>query len=653
MRRRIALAILLLWRDSLVRTFRYVVAGDTCLINVPETDDDLVACEEFLDRVGPGFLAYDTETTGLNIFSPGHELRLVQIGTAREAWVLRLDRFIEFIRKLFRQRRNFIAHNATYDALVIDQHLGIPIEHLLGRTWDTKILAHLADPRGRDEGGIGLDLKNLCATHVDPLATDGERELVKVFNSFGWTKRTGWARIAIDHAAYLIYAGLDVILTSRLFEKLYPLAQVYPELCKMEHKLQYLIALMRRKGMLLDTHYVDRLVIELHNDYVHYCDLAFDFGVESVHANDQVAKQLVAMGEELTAVTPGGALQVDRAVLEPLADLNKQFERVNVREPNPLADAVLRAKRADKWNESYARAFVELRDADNRIHPVINSLQARTARMSINSPPLQQLPSSDWRVRRAFIPDPGMVMIACDYQAIEMRILAALSGDWTMKNAIASGHDLHSFTAEKIYGPDFTNQQRKVAKNVGFGKVYGGGSESVARLTGADPEGVKAAMIAYDKTFPGIRRYSQQLIKRAKAGLLEVVTPIGRRLPLDPDRLYACTNYMVQSTARDVLAQAIIRAYEAGLGEYLLLPVHDELIGQAPTEDADQIVTELGKVMTTTFQGVELTTSPSVVGASWGAAYKAPAVLPMDLPERKERKLREGQWAQETLDLGV
>lgn len=646
-----------------MRTFRYTVAGEVCAINVPEHEDDLEHFEQFLLEPHQ-FLAYDTEATGLDIFSPGHQLRLVQIGTCTEAWVLRIDRFVEAIRRLFRQRRNFIAHNAPFDALVLDHHLQIPLETLLPRTWDTKIIAHLADPRGRDEGGIGLDLKNLCAKHVDPLATDGERELTKAFNGFGWTKKTGWARISIDHAAYLIYAGLDVILTSRLFQKLQPVAQAYPGLCKMEHRLQYLLTLLRRKGMLIDTDYIEKyLIVNLHNDYVYYQDIAADLGVESVNSPDQVARQLVEMGEVLTATTDGGKLSVDRAVLEPLADIDRQFTRIGTREPNLLADAVLRAKRARKWDEAYASAFSKLKDSANRIHPVINSLQARTARMSINSPPLQQLPASDWRIRRAFVPDPGMTMISCDYQAIEMRVLAALSNDWTMRNAISQDLDLHSFTAARVF-PDFTieklkagdkkaEQQRKIAKNIGFGKVYGGGADSVARLTGAEVDGVKVAMRAYDKTFPGIRRYSQQLIQQAKGGLLEVITPIGRRLPLDEDRLYAATNYMVQSTARDILAKAIIRAFEAGLGDYLLLPVHDELLGQAPVDGAQEIVNELGRVMATQFQGVEIATKPTVVGPSWGAAYRAPAILPTEAPIRKERRVREGQWAQGALDLNI
>lgn len=631
-----------------MRTYRYVVAGEACQIHFPETEDDMAGFEAFVAQ-GDQFLAFDTESTGLDLFSAGHKLRLMQIGNSTEAWVLRADLFAEKIKWFLRLPRNLCAHNAPFDALTVDRHLGVKVEELLPKIWDTKICAHLLDPRSQEEGGIGLGLKEQCTAHIDPQAADTANGLTKVFNGFGWTKHQGWARIPIEHMTYVIYAGLDVIYDHRLLMKQLPAIQLNGDLCKLEHKLQYLLTLMRRRGMRVDVPYLHRLEIELHNDYVEQCDLALDLGVDSIFANEQVVAKLLEMGEELTATTKGGALQVDRAVLLPLADLNTRWERLNVREPNPLADAVLRGKRAEKWRTAYALGCLNWRDADDRIHPSINSLQARTARMSVADPALQQLPSSDWRVRRAFVPDPGQVMFAADYKAVEMRVLAALSGDWTMRSAIANGADLHDFTATRVFGPQFTDQERKIAKSIGFGKVYGGGAAGVARLTGADEAGIKVAMEAYDNTFPGIKRYSRRLMRQAQGGILEVVTPIGRRLPLDPDRIYAATNYVVQSTARDLLAQAIIRLFDAGLGDYLLVPVHDELVGQAPVETAEQIVKEIGNVMESDFQGVHIASSAKVVGTSWGAAYKAPAVLPMDLPERRERRMKEGAWLQETL----
>lgn len=649
-----------------MRVFRHVVAGKERLINVPEYVDDLDAFWQFMER-GDTYLAVDTESTGLDLFSREHKLRLVQIGTADEAWVLRFEMFPEACYQALSQNRTWIAHNAPFDALTVARHVGVPLEVFLPRIWDTKIMAHLMDPRGRDEGGIGLGLKEQCERHVDRNAPDTSNGLTQVFNSSGWTKHSGWARISHDHHVYLLYAGLDVILASLLFQRLQPVAANMAALCKFEHRLQFVLALMQQRGMLVDVPYVrDRLCVDLHNQYVDQCDIAFDLGVENVHSTTEVIARLQAMGETLTQRTAKGQLQVDKTILTELADFDRQWQRVGAREPNPLAEAVLRAKRAKKWLTAYAEAFIKNKDANDRLHPRINSLQARTARMSIDAPALQQLPSSEWRIRRSFIPDPGCLMISSDYQTVEMRVLAALSGDWTMKKAIKDGLDLHSFTAAAVAGLPLeqfmrllddgdkqAKQQRKVAKAVGFGKVYGGGADTISRQTGADHEAVRHALRAYDSTFPGIRRYSTQLINAAKQGLMEVVTPIGRRLPLDEDRLYAATNYMVQSTARDLLCKAILKLYDAGFGKYLLLPVHDELLAQAPAAEAEAVAKEIGSVMECTFQGIEITADPEVIGASWGAAYGAPAMLPAELPVRKERKLRAGQWEQEGLDLGL
>jgi DNA polymerase-1 len=261
---------------------------------------------------------------------------------------------------------------------------------------------------------------------------------------------------------------------------------------------------------------------------------------------------------------------------------------------------------------------------------------ARTARMSVSRPPLQQLPSGDWTIRRAFVADPGQVIGGIDYQAVEMRVLAALAGVKRMKEAIETGADLHSFTAALVEGIAFeefmarvkagdktASYARKLYKGVGFGKVYGGGATTLARQTGAELDGVKRAIAAYDKVYPEIKRYARELQRRAEFGKREVVTPSGRHLPLDRDRLYSATNYVVQSTARDLLAQAIVDIHEAGLFDHVLLPVHDELIVQAPAADAEGVVREIGRLMNTKFMGVAIESDPEVYGPSWGHGYGA------------------------------
>lgn len=609
----------------------HTIAGTECHIYYPESADDLGGFERFLAR-GDRVVALDTETSGLDIYSRGFKLRLVQFGNDREAWVLRADMFRDAIVAALRQDRFWTIHNAAYDLKVFDWCLGVRLEELCDKVADTRILAHLIDPRSEQEGGAGLGLKALSGIYVDPDAPDTQKGLHALFRTITnpvtgrkCTKETGWAHIPIDNELYIRYAGLDVILGTRVFYALAPIVcdLGLDDLSEFEHHFQILCCVMERKGVLVDVDYVRKLDAQLEQEAEHFRKVANRYGVANVNSTAQVAEALLGTGETLTETTDSGAIKVDKAVLLPLADLDPYWNRLEAREPNPLANAVLHAKRAEKWRTSYVQAFLDLRDPNDRLHAQINSLQARTARMSISRPPLQQLPSGDWKVRRAMVADPGQLMMASDYDQVELRVLAAMADVKGLKEAIANGDDLHSFAATRVFGPDFTKQQRKLAKMVGFGKVYGGGVATLTRQTGADVESVRKAVAAYDAAFPEIKRYAAKLQRRADYGKKEVVTRSGRHLPLDKDRLYAATNYVVQSTARDVLAQAIVDMFEAGLGDHLLLPVHDEVIAEAPASEAEEVARAIGEVMTTTLDGVAITSAGEVTGKNWGSAYGA------------------------------
>jgi DNA polymerase I-like protein with 3'-5' exonuclease and polymerase domains len=603
--------------------YTHSLGGSEVTIHYPENRRDVVGFLDFLAR-GDKVLGLDTETTSLNVYARDFRTRLVQFGNGSEAWVLRADLFAREITRALRQERFYVVHNAAFDLQVLDRSFGVKIEELGPRVFDTRVLAHLIDPRQRHEGGAGLSLKELSEVYVDPSAPDTQKDLHGIFRKeYGATKVTGWALIDIDHPVYVRYAGLDPVLAVRLFDEISPIVRDLglDHLSMFEHHLQTLLAIMQRKGLRLDVPYVEALKVDLGDEAEAFHKVAARYGVANVNSTAQVAEALVAMGEDLTETTPSGNLKVDKGVLLPLADLDRDWQRIEAREANPLADAVLRSKRAEKWAESYAQAFLDLRDTDDRIHPMIGGLQARTARMSVSKPPLQQLPSGDWKIRRAIVADPGFTIGGIDYQAVEMRVLAALADVRVMKEAIARGEDLHAFTARLVYGDAFTPRQRGLMKGVGFGKVYGGGAATLSRQTGAPLDAVRGAIAEYDRVYPEIKRFGKRLQSRAEYGKKEVVTPSGRHLPLDRDRLYAATNYMVQSTARDLLAQAIVDVFDAGLGDYLLLPVHDELIVQAPTADAEEITREIGRLMESDFMGVRIESDPDVYGASWGSGY--------------------------------
>ncbi|WP_405061926.1 DNA polymerase [Kribbella sp. NBC_01505] len=615
-----------------MKTFTHRVSGTECLIHFPETDNDVAGFTEFLARNTNRVLGLDTETTGLHIYGAEFRCRLVQFGSETEAWVLNVERFSLYVRAALADRtKQWVAHNAPFDLLVLDR-LGLASLADLGpRVFDTKILAHLCDPRMEHEGGTGLGLKPLSAIYVDQNAEDTQAGLYKIFRSeYKATKETGWALIDIDHPVYVRYAGLDVIYACRLLRELGTLIKGngLSKLAHWEHRVQLITTAQMKRGLLIDVGYTTNLVGELTAEADKFKDVAARYGVENVNSNAQIIAALQGMGEEWSEKTDGGAPSVGKDVLLPMADLDRDWERIEARDPNPVADAVIRSKRAGKWSKSYAQAMLDRRDSNDRIHPDVKALAARTARMSISNPPLQQLPSGDWTIRRAIIADPGNLIVACDYSQVEMRVLAALSGDPALLAAIRSGEDMHTFTAKLVYAaawPTMSDSQkaraRKLCKAVGFGKVYGGGAVTIAKQTGAPIADVKVAIAAYDKTFPGIKAYGRRLQRAANFGGHEVVTPFGRHLPLDRDRAYAATNYVVQSTARDLLAKALIDIDEAGLSDHILLPVHDELIGQAPIADAKDFVHELGRLMDSTFKGVEITSDPEVYGESWGAGY--------------------------------
>ncbi|MFF8473857.1 DNA polymerase [Streptomyces sp. NPDC015414] len=576
-------------------------------------------------------VACDTETCGLKIFAwgPGF-LRLAQFGNETEAWALPIEHgpvYAEAAAWALRVLPDLTGHNwAGFDALVADEHLGVPLEETCAKATDTQILAKLVDPRQQMEGGLGTHLKGLSAHYIDPSAPDTQDGLKAVFKALKLKIAEGFAKIPLDHPTYLEYGLLDVILTSRLrprLERTLEKLRVPRRLSVYEHRVARICAQMVRAGMVLDEEYTTGLQEDLSYDAERFAEVAQRYGVESVNSGRQVSAALLDMGETLTEKTDSGAWKVDKAVLMALADLDRDWKPIGSRTSNPLADAVLRSKRAGKWRSAYADNFLDNVDARGRIHPNVQSMQARTFRMSVTNPALQTLPSSDKMIRRALLADEGHYMISTDFQAVELRVLAALADVKRMKAAIAKGEDLHSFTARLVFGEGFTDKDRKVSKGIAFGKVYGGGAATVSRQTGAPLDAVQRAMSKYDQVYPEVGRAAKDWRIEAFENHMVAVSITGHRLPLDRDRTYAVTNYLVQSTARDCLGQALIHMDEAGLVPFLRLPIHDEVLASAPKEDAADVAQAIARCMTFDLKGVPIAADPEVGLRSWGSLYGA------------------------------
>ena len=434
----------------------------------------------------------------------------------------------------------------------------------------------------------------------------------KLAHDEGCTVAAIWKKVPLENEDYTLYAGMDVILTSRLLRKLKPLVPASAAtLIPFEHEVAEVCSYMVRTGFLLDVTYAEGLSQELHYDESRNAEIAQSYGCESVNSPLAVAEVLDAYNIDIPDRTPTGKPQVNDALLAKLA-----------KEGNEFAQAVTEAKKAGKWRKTWVDRFIKTADKQNRCHASINPLAARTARMSITGIPAQTLPAGDFRIRRCFLSEPGHSIVSVDYQAQELRILAHLSGDRNMIRAFEDGEDLHLITARAAFGDHIQkgDKERDIGKVVNFARVYGGGAKVVSEQTGIDLVTAKTVVDGFDKAFPQVKVYSAKLQKDgSRKGY--ITTPTGRRLPVDPARAYAALNYIVQSTARDVTAHALVRLHKAGITEYMRLPIHDEVLLSVPTERAEAAAAKVAEIMTRQMGRVTIEAEGEVGGRSWGSLY--------------------------------
>lgn len=588
---------------------RHEIEGDLVTINVVETPEDLDGFHDFI--LAHNCIAVDTETTGLDIYSDSFECRLIQFGTQSEAWILP----VELSDKLVVQAANalfvtekIVMQNASYDLQVLDRCFGIKMEELWPKVTDTQILAKLVDPRPYEAGGFGHSLEHLIAEFISKdEAIEVKGLMTKLAKEHKTTKSNIWSIIDLFHPEYLKYAGMDTVFTARVCSKLSKLVpDVSRQLVAYEHKVSEICSYIDRRGFLLDVDYAQSLSDRWSTEQEVWEAIAFvNYGVDKVNSTEDVAEALEEMGVVISGRTETNRRKVDRELLGRL-----------IEDGNELASIVEEAKKLGKWNKTWVRKFLEARDSDDRCHTFINPLQARTSRMSITGIPAQTLPASDSLVRRCFVAEPGHLIASVDYQTQELRVLAALSGDRTMIGAFESAADLHQITA------DASAVTRKVGKMANFLTVYGGGPKKLAEQAHVDFPTARRVLDGFAKTYPAVARYSKKLAAEAgRCGY--IITPMGRKLPVDSSRSYSALNYMIQSSSRDVTCRALIRLHESGFTPYLRLPIHDEIVASLPAGKAQWGADEIGRLMAEQMGPVLIGTEGEVGRRSWGSLYGA------------------------------
>ena len=283
---------------------------------------------------------------------------------------------------------------------------------------------------------------------------------------------------------------------------------------------------------------------------------------------------------------------------------------------HPIVPAIMDYRMLTKLKSTYADGLLKVIDEDGRIRTTFQNLVTATGRLSSTEPNLQNIPvrtDLGAEIRKMFIPKPGYVLVDADYSQIELRVLAHIAEDKTMQEAFRSGMDIHTVTASQVFGvaPEaVTSLQRRNAKAVNFGIVYGISEFSLAEDIGVSRYEAKEYIDSYLANYHGVRAYMKDVVAKAReCGYTQTLYGRKRYIPeltssnfnIRQGAERIALNTPIQGTAADLIKLAMIRVYDALQAHYpeatLLLQVHDELIVECPEELAQQVAELISKEM--------------------------------------------------------
>lgn len=566
-----------------------------------------------------GALTVDVETTGYPVGHRCHRLRTVQLGDAHTAVVLDAGdpAHARTATALLAEAPVLHAHSAVAD-LVPLAHAGlIDPETAWERVCDTVILAQLASPAttGTDPGLKALAARILGGTAAVSPAADAAR--AALFTRGGWLSsptpttpaaRSGWAQADPGWVVMARYAAADVLDTAALAAAL---PRPPAGLLAREHALARLTARITHTGLPLDSTHVQALLREHTTERARAAARVQALGIANPGSATQLAAALHAAGAELPPTATGG-LSVAAPVLLPL--------RATPGRVGELAGAVLDYRHHNTVITTFLTPYQELAThGDGRLRPTIHTLGADTGRMSCVRPNLQNVPRQG-AIRACITADPGHLLISADFSGVELRVAAALSGDTTLQRMICEGVDLHWMIARQVFGPHASKADRYTVKRGVFGRLYGGGIPTLARQIHC-PQPTTAAMAAtLDALTPRLTAWSARLRNQVKAGRTHYQTYTGAIVHLPGAYPHKAPNYAIQRTARELLADALLRWNDTPWSRCVILPVHDEILAMVPTPDAPHATAALLACMRTTLHGVPIHAEASTPSHAWADA---------------------------------
>jgi len=539
-------------------------------------------------------ICFDTETTSLNPLNS--EIVALALSWKKGSGYLVLfpeaqnaaKKLLEITRPLFEDPRILkIGQNLKFDLQVLANY-GIEVK---GQLFDTMIAHYLLEPDLRH------NMNFLSETYLSYSPVHIE-ELIGEKGSLQKNMRTVPADILKEYAvedADVTYQLSNIFRPRLEREGLSGLAS------DIEMPLIKVLAEMERNGVILDSNELKKITAGLREDILALEKEIFDLA--GMEFNISSPKQL-------------GDILFLRLKLDENARLTSTKQYVTNEEilqrlahKHPIVNKVLEYRGLKKLLSTYVEALPQLVDpGTGRIHTSFNQAVAATGRLSSNNPNLQNIPVRDERgreIRKAFIPADGSLFFSADYSQIELRLMAHLSKDRNMISDFLSGNDIHAATAAKIFGVDIkdvTREMRGRAKTANFGIIYGISSFGLSERLTIGRKEAKELIDGYFKSYPGVKTYMEESIKKAR-GNGYVTTMFGRRRYLrdihsrnqvvrgNAER--NAINAPIQGSAADIIKIAMIRIHEnlirQKLRSKMILQVHDELIFEVPERELEQL----------------------------------------------------------------
>lgn len=558
-----------------------------------------------------GRLTVDVEHTGYPIGHPAYELRTVQLGDADTCAVLDANdpAQLALAVRALDNARTIHAHSATADVIPTAVAAGLEPARWWPKVTDTGILAALNPPE-RLNNPQKWGLKDLAKLLPDPQTTEADKARGALFRKHKWLTdtepdtepaRNGWYRVDPGEPVMVEYAASDVLDTHALADALLPGVPDAPGLLDRERAVQRITSRITHRGIRLDPELVAAKLTEHTEARALYAARLAAAGIANPNSNPQVTKALAGAGVPLPT-TAAGNLSAAKDTLEGIApetlDANGDKIRPRTNPGQAMVADLLDYRHHDTLLSLFLRGFdVQARHGDARVRPTVLTMgAAATGRMSCTRPNMQQIPR-EGGMRELFLADPGEVLVSADFSSVEVRVAAWVSGDTGLAAMLRDGLDLHSRIAEQVWGPDYTKAHRYTVKRAVFGWLYGAGIRRVALQLGAYGNKAQDVIDTLAQITPGLVQWGAQL----KADVEKGNRPYwqhgsGRLTWLPANQSHKAVNYVVQSTARELLVEALLRL-EAKVPGLPVLPVHDELVTFCPEPLADHVRATLAECM--------------------------------------------------------